>query len=122
MGICLQSRHYNNVLLGDDQQLHVGQYCWYFGNSGGTTHPWHKEATPGTYDMAVTCGNGATTIFSSYTSASQTNPTALQRKQPLLRGGSWTQDNGLVTSAVRAATPQHPGTTTNRRGFRSVHR
>jgi formylglycine-generating enzyme required for sulfatase activity len=112
---------------GDDSTAAtVGQYCWYFGNSGGTTHPvaTKKPNAWGLYDMGGNVWQWCNDYFSSYTSASQTNPTgAATGNNRCLRGGSWTQDNGLVYISSAGRDPGNtPGSTTNRRGFRSVHR
>ena len=94
--------------FGDDASQ-LGEYAWFGGNSGQTTHPvgQKKPNEWGLYDMA---GNVWEWTDSWYDSS---------RSNRVIRGGSWSGDSVLCRSAYRDIL--NPGGRGNGFGFRLVY-
>jgi formylglycine-generating enzyme required for sulfatase activity len=107
----------------------VGQYCWYYGNSNGTTHPvaTKKPNAWGFYDMGGNVWQWCNDFYGAYTAGAQTDPTgpttAPANGFRVLRGAGYNLDNGLVYISSAGRDPgNNPGTSTDRRGFRCARR
>jgi formylglycine-generating enzyme required for sulfatase activity len=105
----------------DDDEGNAGQYAWYSGNSGNTTHPVGQKPPNawGLYDMAGNVWQWTSDWYGSYSSGEQQNPTGPSSgSSRVLRGGSWYDVPGVLRSAYRYGID--PGGRNDNLGFRCV--
>jgi formylglycine-generating enzyme required for sulfatase activity len=90
---------------GDDlNDTQLGEYAWYSGNSGSTTHPVGRKKPNafGLYDMHGNVYEWCSDWYASYANAQGTNPLGAPSGQSrVCRGGGWTVNAGFCRSANR---------------------
>jgi formylglycine-generating enzyme required for sulfatase activity len=102
-----------------DSDSDLGDYAWFSGNSGRTTHPvGQKEPSAcGLYDMHGNVWEWCADWFGSYSSGVQKNPTGPSSGSDRVdRGGGWYSYPGDCRSAFRD--DFSPGFTSDGLGFR----
>jgi formylglycine-generating enzyme required for sulfatase activity len=107
---------------GDDSgYTQLGDYAWYYANSGNTTHPVgvKKPNAWGLYDMHGNVWEWCGDFYSEYPGGSTTDPrgpnTGTNR---VFRGGGWGANGGACRAAFRVSS--WPGNRGNGIGFRPV--
>jgi len=99
----------------------VDQNCWYFSNSGLTTHPVGQKLPNafGLYDINGNVWQWCWDWYGDYSSQTQKNPTGpLTGTYKVIRGGSCTYGNSFVSSVYRKN--NNPLQSDMDRGFRVV--
>jgi formylglycine-generating enzyme required for sulfatase activity len=104
--------------FGDDASQ-LGQYAWYDGNSGKTTHPvgQRKPNAWGLYDMHGNVWEWVQDWYGHYSGSPSTDPRGPSSgSYRMLRGGAWNFPAAYCRSAARA--PNSPGNRNDNVGFR----
>jgi len=99
----------------------LGEYAWYSGNAGGTTHPVGQELPNawGLYDMHGNVWEWVQDWYGPYEAKSVADPSGPDAGAiRVVRGGGWYDPARLARSAYRHRI--HPGVRVNSLGFRCL--
>jgi formylglycine-generating enzyme required for sulfatase activity len=111
---CARAGSVTEYFFGDNRR-ELGEYGWYWSNSGDRTHPvGEKKANPwGFYDMAGLVKEWCEDIWHDNYKGAPTDGSALRvggdQGRRVVRGGSWTDIAGNQRSASRWGLPTSNG-------------
>jgi formylglycine-generating enzyme required for sulfatase activity len=98
-----------------------GNYCWYYGNAGDSTHPVAQKMPNawGLYDMSGNVWEWCHDWYAGYSATAATDPTGPPTGTGrVVRGGAWNNVNDSYGSAYRGS--NDPATAYGNLGFRAV--